>query len=253
MNLACVRQRGITLLELVIACSLSSLLSLVLMNLYATSISMSVAQRDAVGTLDHRVQLHHLLSHAIRDALVFDPSSASSAVSATQCRGLWIVNRCMPPVMVWAAGTTGPVNSPPALAGSQILLVRQRCCAGVEADLYYVAMRGGARGQQSALFRRRMLSDGRFESADEMIPGIKSLTMHLLGAQVGSSGAIDQLELSGAVDINTQWKTLALRVKTVFAPANASLVDDAPLVFTVSARLGVRQGIADTLASVAGP
>lgn len=232
-------QRGISLIELVIASGLSSLLALLLVHLYGLGVTAVMVQRDAARDLDNRIQLQHLLSHGIRDALVYGGSWPSDLASETACASLYLSNQCLPSVMVWAAGAPAPVVSPPALVNSNVLLLKQQCCPGVVADLYYLANRSGAGSGQSALFRRRLLSDGRFAPADEMIPDVQSFKVRLI--RLMADPDYDRILQSDSVPFTEQWNTLALRVEAVLRPQKppaTAAADPAAFLFTVSARSG---------------
>lgn len=232
-------QCGISVLELVIASGLSALLGLLLVNLYTHSVRLSLLQQAAARDLDNRVQLHQLLSHVIRDALVFDPLQPGSHSSAESCEGLLLSNRCLPPVMVWMAGSVAPVATPPALANSSVLLVKQSCCTGVVADMYYLGSRSGAGAGQSALFRRRLLGDGRFAPADEMIPQLQSLIIQQIRWLAADAGSGDRVVYGGPAPVAEQWNTLAWRIDAGLRSVSAgSEPTGSVLMFTIAARQG---------------
>ncbi len=238
MSLSSDGQRGLSLIELLVASALSASLGLLVVQLYNQSSATALAQRAAAQRLDNQVQMHHLLSHAIRDALVFDPSGrfilkTKSLKTKSECAGLFLLEQCLPAVMVWTAGDESPVLSPVVVQNSSLLLVKQHCCEGIHADLYYLAPRSGAAAgaaggtaRGAALFRRRLMADGRFAAADEMIPELQSFQLSLIRA----SGSTEPVHFSA------QWGTAAVQVEAGFNPS-----DSAPattLLFTIAARQG---------------
>lgn len=233
MSLSSDGQRGLSLIELLVASALSASLGLLVVQLYNQSSATALAQRAAAQRLDNQVQMHHLLSHAIRDALVFDPSGRFILKTKSECAGLFLLEQCLPAVMVWTAGDESPVLSPVVVQNSSLLLVKQHCCEGIHADLYYLAPRSGAAAgaaggtaRGAALFRRRLMADGRFAAADEMIPELQSFQLSLIRA----SGSTEPVHFSA------QWGTAAVQVEAGF-----NLSDSAPvttLLFTIAARQG---------------
>jgi len=218
-------QQGFSLMELVIASSLSILLGWTVIHLYLQSTRAAETQSESARTVEQSVQLHHLLSHLIRDALLFDNSGMLAAQNEQQCEGLFLSGRCLPPVMVWTAGTAGPVTVPASVPGSSVLLARQHCCEDVRADLFYLAERSSGEGG-SALYRRRLLTDGRVAAADEMIPDVLSLQF----LQVRLHEA--QVVMNEPLPFAEQWNALAWRVQAEFFNSDNSLL------FTVAARQG---------------
>lgn len=237
MSLSSDCQRGLSLIELLVASALSASLGLLVVQLYNQSSATALAQRAAAQRLDNQVQMHHLLSHAIRDALVFDPSGRFILKTKSDCAGLFLLEQCLPAVMVWTAGDESPVLSPVVVQNSSLLLVKQHCCEGIFADLYYLAPRSGAAAGAAegvaggiaggvALFRRRLMADGRFAAADEMIPEVQSFQLTLI--RPGGS--------TEPVHFSAQWDTAAVQVEAGFNPS-----DSAPattLLFTIAARQG---------------
>ena len=230
MNRPSDRQYGLSLIELLVASALSASLGLLVVQLYVQSSATALAQRAAAQNLDNRVQIHHLLSHAIRDALVFDPSRRSILNSESDCGGLFLLGKCLPAVMVWTSGDESPVQSPVVVQNSSLLLVRQHCCDDIRADLYYLALPGGAAlgaARSTALFRRRLMADGRFAAADEMISGIQSFEITLIGAD-GSKAP---------VHFSAQWSTAAVQLEVGFDPTDSAPANT--MLFTVAARQGL--------------
>lgn len=169
-------QSGLSLLELLISTGIASGLMLLMLHLFSSSNAVSLEHQRLSRQLESAELVRHLLSHGVRDALHTRLIGITSDMTAQVCAGIFLNETCYPPVQSWKQGSSGPVASPIVLRDSYLLWVKQACCPGVIADLWFIAYRGGNDNNPPSLYRRRQLTDGRFSASEEMVEGVVSLT-----------------------------------------------------------------------------
>ncbi|TFH71451.1 hypothetical protein E3V39_13185 [Gammaproteobacteria bacterium LSUCC0112] len=169
-------QSGLSLLELLISSGIASGLLLLMLHMFNVSNAIALEHQRLSRQLANAASVRHLLSHSVRDALHTRLVEVKSDMTGQVCAGIFLNETCYPPMQSWKQGASGPVVSPIVLRDSYLLWVKQVCCPGVIADLWFIAFRGGNNNNPPSLFRRRQFTDGRFSASEEMVEGVASLT-----------------------------------------------------------------------------
>ncbi|MDP2282893.1 MAG: hypothetical protein Q8L06_02045 [Pseudohongiella sp.] len=172
-------QQGLSLLELTLSSGIASALLLLILHLFSYSNSIGLEHQRLSRQLENAASVRHLLSHSVRDALFVDMNESQSNDLPQSCLGIFLNQVCYPPFQSWQQGSIGPVVSPAVVPDSYLIWLKQSCCQGVIADLWFLAYRGGSNANPPSLFRRRQFSDGRFSASEEVVEGVSQLTPEL--------------------------------------------------------------------------
>ena len=160
MKLSWARNRGMTLIELLVSVGLGVSLSAAILQMFVGSVRLQ-SVHSAVQDLQHRsAYTQFLLRSAIR--------SSAWPCAADPAR--------------WPDGIGQPVEvhvSHPAAANaipdSQVLRVRTGDCE-VPVHFYYIGRRGNTEANLPGLYRRRQRNDRSYHAAEEMVSGVAGLT-----------------------------------------------------------------------------
>lgn len=163
MRLPCVRCRGMTLMELLIALALGASLSAVVMQLFTGSMHLQSVQRSEQDLQQRAAYAQFILRAGIRGS-VAGCATGDTGTATAPGHGIEIL-----------AADTGAVN---ALTGSQVLRLRTGDCEE-PVHFLYIARRSGRDDQPAGLYRRRQHSDGTFSVAEELIEGVTAMTATL--------------------------------------------------------------------------
>lgn len=237
-----IKNAGLTLLELLIGSSIASGLVLVILQLFVHSNLSALEQQQINRQLQNAESVRHLLSHSVRDALYSSVAVTMPLNSAMNCPGITLDHVCQPPLQIWEQGATGPISSPAAVPGSHLLLIKQSCCQGVIADLFFLWYRAGDRSNAPSLFRRRQLSDGRFSASEELVEGVSHLLPHLTRAIIDeSSGALMYQTGVSPQLVSDWWSIVAIEfeltlVSATLYPTSDAGAGDKTITFSVVSR-----------------
>jgi len=231
------RHAGLTLLELLIGGSIGSGLMLVVLQLFMHSNLIALEQQQVSWQLQNAESVRHLLSHSVRDALHSRLSVTIPSDSSINCPGIFLNNVCQPPLRIWEQGTTGPVSAPAAVPGSHLLWIKQSCCPGVIADLFFLWYRAGDMSNAPSLFRRRQLSDGRFSASEELVEGVSRLLPLLTRAKIDeSSGALMYQTGVNPQLVSDWWSIVAIEFELTLASSTSAAAGDKTMTFSVVSR-----------------
>lgn len=224
-------QRGVTLIELIIAVALSMSLILILIHLHLHVSQASARQQSLSRQLENAAALVHLFSHSLRDA-IYTIYLSDSAMDVTDdailsafgdfCPGVSTGGTCLPPVKSWTAGESGGPVIAGALAGTSILQVKQICCEEWVADQFYLAHRGGSNANPVSLYRRRIRTDGSSTAAVELIEGVSELNYAFIVEDHSGSG----LALVDSAQVTSWWQIKAIRVRALMQDVFTAHADE---------------------------
>lgn len=237
MRTALLRHSGISLLELLISSAIASGFLLMILQLYNHSNQIALQQQQLSRQLQNTESVRHLLSHSVRDALYTSLDATLPVESGLSCPGITIDSLCWPPLYIWEQGTQAPISAPPAVPGSYLFWIKQSCCPGVVADVFFLWYRAGNVANPPSLFRRRQMSDGRFSASEELVEGVSTLVPSLTHAiaDVGS-GAVQYLTGVSPRDISDWWGIIAVDFELTAASPTVAVVGDTTVSFTVVSR-----------------
>lgn len=232
-----IRHAGLTLLELLIGGSIGSGLMLVILQLFLHSNLIALEQQQLSRQLQNAESVRHLLSHGVRDALYSHLSVTIPSDSGMNCPGIFLDNVCRPPLQIWEQGATSPIAAPAAVPGSHLLWIKQSCCPGVIADLFFLWYRAGNISNAPSLFRRRQLSDGRFSAAEELVEGVSHLLPLLTRAIIDErSGALMYQTAVSPELVSDWWRIVAIEFELTLGSSTAAAAGDKTIAFSVVSR-----------------
>jgi hypothetical protein len=233
------RHSGLTLLELLISSSIAMGLLMVILQLFVLSNRIALEQQDLSQLLQKSESVRHLLTHSVRDAMVTHSSSMPPSPSVLSCQGINVGNLCRPPLLIWEQGSFSPIVAPPAVPGSYLFWIRQSCCPGVIADVFFLWYRAGNTAHPPSLFRRRQLSDGRFSASEELIEGVSHLVPSLTITTAEASGsALRYVTGVEPKDISNWWNIVAVEFEVTLTAASSATAAAGTVAFTVASRQG---------------
>jgi hypothetical protein len=231
------RHAGLTLLELLIGGSIGSGLMLVILQLFMHSNLIALEQQQLSRQLQNAESVRHLLSHSVRDAMYSRVSVTIPSDSRMNCPGISLDNVCLPPLQIWEQGATGPISATAAVPGSHLLWIKQSCCPGVIADLFFLWYRAGDMSNAPSLFRRRQLSDGRFSASEELVEGVSHLLPILTRAITDeSSGALMYQTGLSPLLVSDWWSIVAIEFELTLASSASAAASDKTIAFSVVSR-----------------
>jgi|GEM_PF-3346304 len=233
------RQSGLSLLELLISSSIAMSLLLVILQLFVLSNRTALEQQQLSQLLQKSESVRHLMTHSVRDALYTHPAAIPPSPSVLSCQGIDVGNVCRPPLQIWEQGSSAPVAAPPAVPGSYLFWIRQSCCPGIVADVFFLWYRAGNVAHPPSLFRRRQLSDGRFSASEELVEGVSHLVPTLTITSTDTRNSVLSY-VTGVQphDISDWWNIVAVEFEVRLATAPSAAADARTITFTVASRQG---------------
>lgn len=176
-------ERGLSLIELLLAAALSGALTLALIPLIVHSSQLSDTLAQQSRALESSAAVQHLLRYALRDAF-YQPANCDFSTEASDSDAASASDsECLPPVMAWSTG----------IEGSAVLQLNFFCCREYMMEQFYLARRGGRASNPLSLYRRRQAVDGRFEAGVELVEGVQSFSVQVLGRRSHAYQHIDQV------------------------------------------------------------
>jgi hypothetical protein len=123
--------------------------------------------------------------------------------------------------------------------GSYLFWIRQSCCPGVIADVFFLWYRAGNTAHSPSLFRRRQLSDGRFSASEELVEGVTHLVPSLTITTTQASGsALRYVTGVEPQDISNWWNIVAVEFEVTLTAASSATAAAGTVAFTVASRQG---------------
>lgn len=233
------RHSGFSLLELLISSSIAVGLLMVILQLFVLSNRTALEQQQLSQLLQKSESVRHLITHSVRDALYTQPAAMPPSLSVPSCQGINLGNLCRPPLQIWEQGTYAPVAAPPAVPGSYLFWIKQSCCPGVVADVFFLWYRAGNVAHPPSLFRRRQLSDGRFSASEELVEGITHLVPSLTITTTDTrDSALRYVTGLKPQDISDWWNIVAVEFEVRLAAAPLAAAGAETIAFTVASRQG---------------
>lgn len=233
------RHSGLTLLELLISSTIAMGLLIVILQLFVHSNRIVLEQQDLSQLLQKSESVRHLITHSVRDAMYTRPATMPPSPSMLSCQGINVSNVCRPPLQIWEQGSSAPVAAPPALPGSYLFWIRQSCCPGVVADVFFLWYRAGNAAHPPSLFRRRQLSDGRFSASEELVEGVSHLVPSLtITTSDASDSALRYVTGVKPQDISDWWNIVAVEFEVKLTAASSVAAAAGTIAFTVVSRQG---------------
>ena len=233
------RHSGLSLLELLISSSIAVGLLMVILQLFVLSNRTALEQQQLSQLLQKSESVRHLITHSVRDALYTHPAAMPPSPSVPPCQGINVGNLCRPPLQIWEQGSSAPVAAPPAVPGSYLFWIRQSCCPGVVADVFFLWYRAGNVANPPSLFRRRQLSDGRFSASEELVEGVSHLVPSLtITTTDARDSALQYVTGVKPQDISDWWNIVAVEFEVRLAAPPSAAASAGTIAFTVASRQG---------------
>jgi type II secretory pathway pseudopilin PulG len=236
------RQSGFSLLELLISSSIAVGLLMVILLLFVLSNRTALEQQQLSQLLQKSESVRHMITHSVRDALYTQPAAMLpplSVPSVPSCQGINVGDLCRPPLQIWAQGASAPLAAPPAVPGSYLFWIRQSCCPGVVADVFFLWYRAGNVAHPPSLFRRRQLSDGSFSASEELVEGVSHLVPSLTITTTDTrDSALQYVTGVKPQDISDWWNIVAVEFEVRLAAPPLAAAGAGTIAFTVASRQG---------------